>query len=87
LEFHSADLILGINFDYELNGLCLWNNNYLLCGDYNRMINIIELKEGKCIKKLIGHSWFVYGIEKFYHPVYGECLISNDKEHLLLWSK
>jgi len=86
-DFHSGNLILGIRLEYELlSGLCLWDDNYLLCGDWRKKINLIDLKEGKCIKRIEGHYNYVCRIEKINHPLYGICLLSNDYDgNLILW--
>jgi len=86
-DFHSANLILGIRLKKNfISGLCLWNDNYLFCGDYDNKINLIDLKDGKCIKRFKAHNRYVCRIEKINHPIYGECLLSNDVYgNLKLW--
>ena len=87
-NFHSCELLdkIKVSKNYSLSGLCLWNNEYLFVGCYDKTIKLIELNNGKIIKNLSHHNNRVLTIKKIYHPEYGECLISQglDKK-IKLW--
>ena len=88
-NFHSGLLInkIKVRKDYNLYGLCLWNNDYLFVGCEDKTIKLIELKSGKNIKSLIGHNNRVITIKKIILPKYGECLISQgyNNDQIKLW--
>ena len=64
-----------------LNGICLWNNNFLFVGCKDSTIKLVSLKKGKIIKDLNGHNNSVLTLKKINHPKYGECLLSQGKEN------
>jgi WD40 repeat protein len=88
-NFHSGLLInkIKVRKDYNLYGLCLWNNEYLFVGCEDKTIKLIELKSGKNIRNLIGHNNRVITIKKIILPKYGECLISQgyNNDQIKLW--
>ena len=62
--------------DQYLCGICLWNKNYLLVGSYDCII-IVDMNNGKIIRKLIGNKYEIINIKRIIHPKYGECLVSQ----------
>ena len=87
-NFHSGDLLKKIKVcNLYLVSICLWNNEYLFaaCGD--KTVKLVELKEGKIVKKLSEHKESVITLKKIIHPIYGECLVSQGKEksQIKLW--
>jgi WD40 repeat protein len=88
-DFHSAKLLnkLKIN-DYDLRGICLWNNDYLLVGSYDKSIKVINLKKMIIVRNLQSHDNYVITIKKIFHPLYGECLISQGwkTDQIRMWS-
>ena len=76
---------MNINNQY-LGGICLWNKNYLLVGGSDCII-IVDMNNGKIIRKLIGNKNEVINIEKIIHPKYGECLVSQGalNEQIKIW--
>jgi len=88
-DFHSGKLLnkLKIN-DYDLRGMCLWNNDYLLVGSYDSSIKVINLKKMIIARSLNNHDNYVITIKKIYHPLYGDCLISQGwkDDQIRLWS-
>ena len=88
-DFHSAKLLnkLKIN-DYDLRGICLWNNDYLLVGSYDKSIKVINLKKMIIVRSLKSHDNYVITIKKIFHPLYGECLISQGwkTDQIRMWS-
>ena len=87
-NFHSGILLKTINVsNHWLYGICLWNNQYLYVGCTDNIIKLIDLKNGKFVKDLIGHGDRIVTIKKMIHPLYGTCLLSQgySKEHIKLW--
>ena len=86
-NFHSGDLLKKIYVSkYQLNGICLWNNNYLFVGCHDKNIKLIELNKEKIID-IVGHKKYVLTIKKIIHPNFGECLISQGPldDQIKLW--
>ena len=87
-DFYKGNLIkrIMLNYDgiYDLYGLCLFNNNYLLAGtnetknndNYNGNIILIDLNKEKVIKKIIAHTSKVKFI-KFINTNNGKILVSG----------
>ena len=88
-NFNSAELLNKIKVcNNYLNGICLWNNEYLFVGCNDKTIKLIELKKGIIIKELLEHSDRVSTVKKIIHPIYGECLVSQGKynDQIKLWT-
>ncbi len=87
-NFHSALLLFRIKIsDQGLRGICLWNNNYLFIGCDDKTIKLIEIKNGLIVKCLDGHTNEVITVKKIIHPIYGECLVSQNggESHIKFW--
>ena len=87
-NFNSGDLLNKITIgNFCLNGICLWNNEYLFVGCGDKTIKLLELKKGIIIKDLVGHNNEVITIKKLNHPIFGECLISQgiDNDKIKIW--
>ena len=87
-DFHSGKLLNKIKIHKNgVSSLCLWNNDYLFAGCDDKKIRLVELKNGKVIKKLIGHASIVSNIKKIIIPKLGECLISQgeNNETIKIW--
>ena len=89
-DFHKNILLNKILIDNKykcFTGICLWDNNYLLAGSDDDTIKIIDLKNGKIIKSLIGHNNCVTCVKTFFHSRYGKCLLSKgeEDEQIKLW--
>ena len=77
-NFHSGELLNKIEISENwLYGLCLWDNKYIFVGCSDKTIKVIDLKNLKIIKNIIGYSEFVLTIKKIFLPKYGQCLISQ----------
>ena len=87
-DFHSAKYLKKIRVSHlYLVSMCLWNIDYIFvaCGD--KIIKLVEINSGKTVKKLEGHTNSVTTIKKIFHPIYGECLISQGygNNQIKLW--
>ena len=91
-NFHTGNLLMSIKAGYTvipgniskkiknmemLCGICLWNDEFLFAG-CNKVIKIIELKNGNIIKTIYGEN--IKTIKKINHPKFGECLIIQGNE-------
>ena len=88
-NFHSGELLNRIRAGNNyLNGICLWNNDYLFVACNDKVIKLIDLKRGIVLKDLIAHSDRVSTVKKVFHPHYGECLISQGKynDQIKIWT-
>jgi len=87
-NFHSAELLSKIKVDDDwLFGICLWNNDYLFVACKDKIIRLIQLKEGLIVKYLEGHQHGIFSMKKINIPKYGECLLSQgyDIDQIKLW--
>ena len=87
-NFHSGELLNKLIIIYNnLYGICLWDNEYLFIGCEDGSIKLLNIKKGKIIKNLIGHKKRVLNIKKINHPLYEECLVSQDNDYQMkLWA-
>ena len=90
-DFHSTELInkikvSDITFD-NLYGISLWNNNILVAGCGNTL-HIIDIKNEEVVNILIGHSYNIMTIKTIIHPIYGECIVSQElyNGQIKLWA-
>ena len=87
-HFHSGSLLKKIKVtDDILNGICLYNNNYLFVGCDDNTIKLLDLKNGTVLEYLYGHNKEVLNIIKIKHPKYGECIISQgyEDDQIKIW--
>ena len=90
-DFHSTELlnkikVSDITFD-NLYGISLWNNNILIAGCGNTL-HIIDIKNEEVVNILIGHSYNIMTIKTIIHPIYGECIVSQElyNGQIKLWA-
>ena len=90
-DFHSTELlnkikVSDIPFD-NLYGISLWNNNILIAGCGNTL-HIIDIKNEEVVNILIGHSYNIMTIKTIIHPIYGECIVSQElyNGQIKLWA-
>lgn len=80
-DFHSTDLLNKIkvnDFEYDnLYGICLWDNEVLFAGCGNSL-KVIDLENEIVVNTLIGHTHNIITIKTVMHPVYGECVITQE---------
>ena len=78
-NFHSAILLKKIKVctDKRLSSIYLWNNKYLFVGSEDRMIRLIDLKNGKIVQELKNEDEGAFTLRKIFIPNYGNCLLSQ----------
>lgn len=87
-NFHSGKLLKKIKVNNNrIYSIYLWNNDYLFLG-FLFDIELLDIKNKKIIKKLIGHNEKVTTIKRIFLPSYGDCLISQGERHdqIKLWT-
>ena len=87
-EFHSGALLNKIKFDIKLNCICLWSDEYYFIGCRDKTIKLINLDKKVIENNLKGHNNRVVAIKNITHPIYGNCLISQNLEigKIKLWT-
>ena len=71
--------------NYEAPNTCSyeiipWNNNYSIFGCYDCFV-IINIEEGKMVKKIDMKNEYIYGMKKIRLGQLGECLICSDSSN------
>ena len=86
-NFHTGELIDRIKINKWLTGICLWNNDYLFVGSYDKSIKLVDIKKKAIIKDLYEHRDWVLTIKIINHSKYGNCLISQGrrKDQIKIW--
>ena len=93
-NFDTGELLKNIRFNYNVNNICLWNNQFLIGiteikFGYQNSLCLLDLKNGKISENLISYEKcnpeFLFF--KIIHPNYGEGLIiiTKDKKIKLLF--
>ena len=87
-NFHSGELLNKIKIGERLYSICLWNDNYLFVGCEDNTIKLIELNYKLIITSFSGHNNWVLSLKKICHPLYGECLLSQNwgESEIKLWA-
>lgn len=87
-NFHSGGLLNKINCKDYLNCICLWNDEYVFVGCDNKLIKLVNLKNGEVIFDIISHNNYILDIKIINHPKYGYCLISQgyNDDQIKLWA-
>ena len=86
-DFHTTECLKTIAIASFVNGICLWDERYLISTGKDKEIKVIDLQEGKVIRKLTGHQRETLSVHKIQLAKYGDCIISNGKDGILkLWA-
>ena len=89
-NFHTGEILdeVRLNINSGFLGVCLWDENNLFVGCADNTIKLINLKEKKLKKCLVGHNYFVATVKKIYIPKIGHCLISQGttSDTIKLWT-
>ena len=83
-DFNSGELLKNIkienmpsDYEYNLKCFCNLNDDYIVTGHNNKIINIININNGKIYQKLIGHKNKIIHIQNIILSNLGECLVSQ----------
>ena len=77
-NFHSGILINKIYIsNLSLNGVCLWENDYLFVGCNDNNIKLVNINNGKIMNNIKGCNNWVCTLKTINHEKYGNCLISQ----------
>ena len=88
LQSQKISKVININ-NSRLSHIIEWNNKYIIVASYeNKSFKIIDLDKNKIVSEIQGlHLKDLYCIKKFYHPIYGESLLSSSGDKSIkLWS-
>ena len=86
-NFHSGKLLDKIFLKSNLNGICLWNDNYLFVACKDQTIKLIELNNKLIVKNVHGHNDWVITLKKICDNKGKEILISQNfgRSPIKLW--
>ena len=86
-DFNTEECLKTIFLQTIINGICLWDKQYVACTGRDKKIKIVDLNEGKIVRILTGHEKDTLSVEKIKIDKYGDCLVSHGKDGLLkVWS-
>lgn len=88
-DFHTGFILNKINtFEEGIFGTSLFDESYLFIGCMSGVIKCINLKTGVIIHNLMGHENRVNSVKTLFHPIYGNCLISQGwlSDSIKLWA-
>ena len=86
-DFYSGQLLDLIHINKaNFQTICLWDKTHILVSMLNE-IKIIDIKNKKIIKTLLKHNGDITHIKKIFHPIYGQCILSQDcyVSRIILW--
>ena len=86
-NFHSGILINKIYISkFPLNGICVWENDYLFVGCNDNTYKLIYINNGRIINNIKSCNW-ICTLNIIFHEKYGNCLISQGikDEQIKLW--
>ena len=87
-DFHTTECLKSIPINTSVNGICLWDKQFLISTGKNKEIKIIYLNEGKVIRSLGGvHNKDTISVQKVSLSKSGECIITHSLDKCIkLWS-
>ena len=87
-DFYTTECLKSIPINTSVNGICLWDKQYLISTGKNKEIKIIDLNEGKVIRSLGGvHNKDTISVQKVSLSKYGDCIITHSLDKCIkLWS-
>ena len=70
-----------------LRGICFLDNEYIFIGCDDKVIRLVNYKNGKIMYNLSNHIERVVSIKVINHPKYGKCLLSQsgDFDSIKIW--
>ena len=86
-DFHTAECLKSISINTSVNGICLWDQQYLITTGKNKEIKVVDLNEGKIVRSILGHTKDTISVQKINLSKYGDCIITHSLDKCLkLWS-
>jgi WD40 repeat protein len=86
-DFHTSELIKDISLKTVVNGICLWDEQYLITTGKDKLIKIVDIQKSEIIRTLSEHQVETIAVQKISLSKYGECLLSHGKDGIIkLWS-
>ena len=86
-DFNTEECIKTIFVQTIINGICLWDDQHVICTGRDQKIKVVDLKEGRIVRVLTGHEKETLSVQKINLSKYGECLVSHGKDGILkVWS-
>ena len=86
-DFNTEECLKTIFLQTIINGICLWDDEHIVCTGRDQKIKIVDLKEGRIVRLLTGHEKDTLSVQKINIPKYGDCIVSHGKDGLLkVWS-
>jgi WD40 repeat protein len=75
------------NIGYDITCMIRWNYKYILiCDVYNECLKVFDLKNEKVISSVRVGKEAIRCVKKFYHPFYGESILTADNNNKIkLW--
>jgi len=84
-DFISTNEISSISIGGDIYSLCSINEKYILVGDSNKKLSVIDFDNKSIIKNYKGHNKAIYGIEKIKVDGNKEYIITYDENEIKLW--
>ena len=86
-DFHTAECLKSISINTSVNGICLWDKQYLITTGKNKEIKVVDLEEGKIVRSIKAHNKDSISVQKTHLSKYGDCIITHGLDKCLkLWS-
>ena len=86
-DFNTEECLKTIFVQTIVNGICLWNEQYVVCTGRDQKIKIVDLNEKKNVRLLTGHEKETLSVQKINIEKYGDCIVSHGKDGLIkVWS-
>jgi len=86
-DFHTSELLKDISLKTIVNGICLWDEQYLITTGKDKMIKIVDIQKNEIIRTLSEHKVETIAVQRINLSKYGECLLSYGKDGVIkLWN-
>ena len=86
-DFHTSELLKDIPLKTVVNGICLWDEQYLITTGKDKLIKIVDIQKNEIIRTLSEYQVETVAVQKINLSKYGECLLSHGKDGIIkLWS-
>ena len=86
-DFNTEECLKTIFVQTIINGICLWDDQHVICTGRDQKIKVVDLKEGRIVRVLTGHDKETLSVQKINLSKYGDCLVSHGKDGILkVWA-